>query len=167
MKTCTKCKIFKPLELFITNKQMTDGRGSWCRACVSIENKKAYKKRMLCPEKRIKERTRVNTYNFLNKNAKSLANKEYAKSNLYVILANNKKTKAAKLKRTPKWLTETDLWMMQEAYELAQLRTKITGFSWHVDHIIPLQGKTVSGLHVPKNLQVITAVANLTKSNIY
>ena len=71
----------------------------------------------------------------------------------------------AKLKRTPVWLTADDHWMIQQAYELAALRTKMLGFSWHVDHIIPLQGEQVSGLHVPTNLQVIPWLDNVIKAN--
>jgi hypothetical protein len=51
------------------------------------------------------------------------------------------KRRAAKIQRTPAWLTEDDHWIIEEAYELATLRTKLFGFPWHVDHIIPLQGK--------------------------
>lgn len=75
------------------------------------------------------------------------------------------KRRAAKMQRTPHWLSEDDKWMMEQAYELAALRKKMFGFAWHVDHIVPLQGKTVSGLHVPQNLQVIPWVDNLAKSN--
>jgi len=67
--------------------------------------------------------------------------------------------------RTPKWLSQDDLWMIEQAYELAQFRAKIFGFAWHVDHIVPLQGKTVSGLHVPWNIQVIPGVLNVKKGN--
>jgi hypothetical protein len=82
-------------------------------------------------------------------------------------LANDAKRRAAKLQRTPAWLTVDDLWMLEQAYELAALRTKMFGFSWHVDHIIPLQGKLVSGLHVPTNVRVIPGIENVRKANRY
>ena len=71
----------------------------------------------------------------------------------------------AKRCRTPAWLTEDDLWIIEQAYELAALRTTLFGVPWHVDHVLPLQGKTVSGLHVPTNLQVILGVENARKGN--
>ena len=78
-----------------------------------------------------------------------------------------RKRQLSKIQRTPHWLTEEDHWMIEQAYELAALRTKLTGISWHVDHKLPLQGKTVSGLHVPLNLQVIPGKENLMKHNRY
>lgn len=77
------------------------------------------------------------------------------------------KRRAALIQRTPKWLTDDDLWIIEQAYELAVLRTKMFGFGWHVDHIIPLQGKVVSGLHVPENLRVIPSKENLKKHSKY
>ena len=71
--------------------------------------------------------------------------------------------RAARKKRVPQWLSEDEKWMIAQVYELAELRTKMFGFYWHVDHVIPLKGKTVSGLHVPHNLQVIPWLDNLRK----
>lgn len=73
--------------------------------------------------------------------------------------------RAAKLQRTPKWLSEDDLWMIEQAYDVAVKRSDATRVMWHVDHIVPLQGKVVSGLHVPWNLQVITELENKQKGN--
>ena len=75
------------------------------------------------------------------------------------------KRRAAKLLRTPAWLTADDFWMLEEAYALAQLRSRALGFSWHVDHVYPLQGRIVPGLHTPLNVQVIPGVENVRKAN--
>ena len=74
---------------------------------------------------------------------------------------------AKRAKRTPPWLTSEDRWLMREAYRLAKLRTKMLGFVWEVDHIVPLRGEKVSGLHVPDNLQVIPKQLNRAKRNYF
>lgn len=91
--------------------------------------------------------------------------KQWAIENRGIINANVRRYELAKINRTPCWINKVDLWIMKEAYDLAAKRTKLLGFLWHVDHIIPLRGKTVSGLHVPSNLQVIPAVLNISKGN--
>jgi len=75
------------------------------------------------------------------------------------------KRRAARLQATPDWLTDEQHWVIQEIYDLCVLRSDLTGVAHHVDHIVPLQGKTVCGLHVPWNLQVITATENCSKGN--
>jgi hypothetical protein len=67
----------------------------------------------------------------------------------------------------PKWLTKDDYWMMEEAYDLAKIRTKMFGFQWDVDHILPLNGKNVKGFHCPLNLKVVPHRENIRKSNHY
>jgi hypothetical protein len=89
----------------------------------------------------------------------------WAKRNSGRVLAWTRQRQLAKVQRTPAWLTADDYWLIEQAYELAQLRTSLFGFPWHVDHIIPLRGKTASGLHVPLNLQVIPGTENSKKSN--
>jgi hypothetical protein len=64
----------------------------------------------------------------------------------------------------PTWLNSVDLFEMQCIYVYAKSLNNV-GLNYHVDHIIPLRGKEVSGLHLALNLQVIPAIDNLTKSN--
>ena len=69
---------------------------------------------------------------------------------------------ARKIQATPKW---SDRSACQEIYALSAEMTRSTGVQHHVDHIVPLKGRNVCGLHVPWNLRVITAEENLRKSN--
>lgn len=79
-------------------------------------------------------------------------------------LALDRKYKTSKIQRTPLWLDKVDHAEIEFTYVwCAALRS--CGLDYHVDHIVPLQGKAVSGLHVPWNLQVIPAVSNLRKNN--
>ena len=82
-------------------------------------------------------------------------------------LARTRKRQAAKLQRVPKWLTADQIKVMQAFYQIAAMLTRENNEPWHVDHIIPLQGKSVSGLHVPSNLRVIPGSENVKKSNKY
>lgn len=89
------------------------------------------------------------------------------KQNPSVYAAITAKRRAAKLLRTPRWLSDNDLRSIKKLYELAAEQTAKTGVKWHVDHIIPLQGRGVSGLHVPWNLQLLPAAKNIAKHNRY
>jgi hypothetical protein len=70
--------------------------------------------------------------------------------------------RSLRLHATPAWADE---FIIGEAYHLAQLRQQICGGVWHVDHVVPLQGRTVCGLHVENNLRVIPGVENMRKGN--
>lgn len=91
--------------------------------------------------------------------------REYKRRNPDVIrqlnLKHNPKDRAARKQRLPKWVTKDDIQMMSNIYKEARK------LGMHVDHIIPLQGKLVSGLHVPSNLQLLTPSENCAKKNRY
>jgi 5-methylcytosine-specific restriction endonuclease McrA len=72
---------------------------------------------------------------------------------------------AAKLNATPSWLTKDDWGEIEAVYIAARQTSLLAGFNCHVDHIVPLRGKDVCGLHVPWNLQVLPRRENIAKSN--
>lgn len=75
------------------------------------------------------------------------------------------KRRAAKLQREPSW---ADNDRIRAYYDVCAFFNDVNGYTkYHVDHIIPLQGTHVSGLHVHSNLQIILADANRAKGNTF
>jgi hypothetical protein len=112
-------------------------------------------------------REQLRVKNALNRDKRLETQRKYLKANPGHAAAYVAKRNAAKLQRTPAWLTEFDLLKIKCLYQLAAMRNRESDRKWHVDHIIPLQGVFVSGLHVPDNLRVIPAVDNRRKSNLH
>lgn len=81
--------------------------------------------------------------------------------------ANKAFYRATKRNRTPAWLTDFDKLKIKCIYSIAVMLTKENKEEWHVDHIIPLNGKNVSGLHVPSNLWFVKGEENRFKNNKY
>jgi 5-methylcytosine-specific restriction endonuclease McrA len=66
---------------------------------------------------------------------------------------------------TPKWLTKEQKAQIRQMYVDALTTSRVTGVHYVVDHIVPIRGESVCGLHVPWNLRIITQEENLKKSN--
>lgn len=81
--------------------------------------------------------------------------------------ANQGERRARKLLATPDWLTDEQKFEIRQIYELAEYLTSTTGERHEVDHIIPLRHPDVRGLHVPWNLQVLTATENSRKGSYF
>lgn len=104
------------------------------------------------------------TYFKNNKEKVSNANAAWLSANRAHATAYAAKQRARKVQATPVWANK---FFIDEIYDLANRRTKLFGFSWHVDHIVPLKSKLVCGLHCEANLQVITGSENCSKNNRY
>lgn len=161
---CSKCKCE-----FISNQ-----RKGYCNPCMSEYAKQRYetkKEQLLNWQRNYIEnnkdvvKARNNQYKAKNLDKCHNLTKKWKQENKAKVISLNGKRRANLRNAVPKWLTEDDFWMIEQAYELAQLRSKVFGFKWHVDHVIPLKGKNVCGLHTPYNLQVIPAKENLKKRN--
>ena len=180
MKICNKCQQSKLKDAFYANKRMKDGLNTFCIECHKADNlaRKArmradptFKKAELAYKKAYRERTAeqraiyMSEWRNQNKEHTLQYGKKYRTDNKARLNYLCQFRKISLIQRTPAWLTQDDLWIIKEAYELASQRTKMFGFSWHVDHNIPLRGKNVSGLHVPTNLRVIPWFENQQKTN--
>lgn len=168
MKYCNKCGILKELSCFTKDKSKKDGLRTDCKVCRKFyednwkyENKEKVSEYM---ENWYKEnKDSVLEYRKQNKDRTA----EYYRNNRSRYNAHAAKRRASKLNSTPSWLTDRELELINQMYLDAKYLESKNGIKYHVDHIVPLQGENVCGLHVPWNLQVITAEENLIKSNNY
>lgn len=190
MKVCNRCKIEKDVSEYRPRPARKNAPAPYCRACEAVsslawrnanrekarENSRLWHKRY--PDKSRAEyekrkalpipehvRQYQKVWHELNKAEVAIQKRDYVQRNRAKFNALSKNRAVAKKRQMPWWLTPIQLAQMQAFYEIALAATVQTGVKHHVDHIIPLQGKTVRGLHVPWNLQVIPYYENIAKSN--
>jgi len=146
--TCTICKKQKQLQDFYLRKTGTVGEYK-CKQCLLDKRKNYYYDNY----KQVRE---------CNRKAVS----EFQKRNLDRGAAKTAQYNAKKRDAFPRWLSKEDIAKIRSIYKMCRQLSKKTGIRHNVDHIVPLNGENVSGLHVPWNLQIITAEDNRKKSNL-
>lgn len=138
MKFCNSCKKTKTILEFSKNKCRKDGYENQCKFC-----RYGYLKKYRSTEKG----KVANRKGYTNWRLKNLQEKAFIEAT----------RRADKLKRTPKW---ANINKIKDFYLNCPK-------GYHVDHIIPLKGKNISGLHIETNLQYLPAEENLKKGNRY
>lgn len=170
MKKCTRCGKTQPPSEFYNDRQKKDGLSSHCKTCDNARSREYYAKNSEGVKARVKqydEENRERKLEYLREygakrrkeqpEKEKARHKQYYEDNQYRFRAQCAKYRAAKKRQTPAW---ADHEAICEFYKNCP-----EGF--HVDHIYPINGKTVSGLHVLKNLQYLPAEENLRKGNKY
>jgi len=92
---------------------------------------------------------------------------EFKEKNRALVTSYKGKYRAARKKATPPWLTPEHINEIRQVYKEAKRLSLETGIPYEVDHIVPLAGKIVSGLHVPWNLRAIPKTENNRRPRIY
>lgn len=184
-KYCTGCSNVRHVTLYKKDAGKWNRLQHLCADCANKQNKnyrinnpEAHKIYELCNAEKIKQKRKI----YIENNSVKLktlyrryylANQEKIKkygtqhrlANLDKYAARSAKYRASKLKATPPWLTVNQLLEIKQFYSKAKSKEQETGIKYHVDHIVPLQGVNVCGLHVPWNLQILSATENMQKHN--
>lgn len=147
MKTCSICKIEKEISSFYTGD-------SFCVLCRKEKSKLYYSEN----KERIQSLHKL--YSETNAVKKRIIASAWAKNNRSKRASTWASYYTSKINAFALW---ADANVIEDIYEAARIKTIETGIQHHVDHIIPLQGKNVSGLHVENNLQIIPAIENFKK----
>ena len=109
-------------------------------------------------ENKARKKAADSAYYTANKDARLVVNRQWKKDNKELVYASNHARSRRVRQATPAW---ADLSEIRSIYLLAAKSSK------EVDHIVPIKGKTVCGLHVVENLRLIGATENRRKGNSY
>lgn len=152
-------------EEYQRNKESYKARAEKWRS----ENKDQYlkSKREYLDREDVKEAARIRIMKWKKENPerKSQTDKEWRSNNIDKKRSYQAFRRAKVREATPPWLTKEHRHQIALIYKEALRLSKETGVLYHVDHIVPLAGREVSGLHVPWNLRAIPAAENHKKSN--
>jgi len=171
MKTCNSCDTSKELSEFSRNGKNIRNK---CKTCSRIQSNDWYAKNR---EHHLANTSKYQKANPEVRRAKSARHRlkdveayremrrAYQKANPDKMCAHVAKRRANKLDATPAWLTKEQNDDIKAMYALAKKFEKLCNIRYHVDHIVPLAGKEVRGLHVPWNLQLLPASVNIAKGN--
>ena len=159
-KTCSECNLLKSTKDFY--KQSTRGKFGVRGTCKSCDNnkKKLYRQNNKEHVQELKKQNYI-----INREKNLCIKKIYRQTNKGKINALVAARKKIIKQQTPSWLTSFDRLKIKCIYEIAAMLTRENNESWHVDHIIPLQGELVSGLHTPNNLRPMRGLENISKKN--
>lgn len=174
-KVCTSCGEDKDLLLFSKKSSGKFGRNAQCKVCKSayytktkVERKVAQKLYRDTPENKELAKVRSSVWRKDNPDLVVANNKKYFRKHY---LENKEKyffkagLRDSRVKQaTPVWANLEDIFRV---YKLCRRISKETGIPHEVDHVIPLQGKNVCGLHTFKNLRIIPRKNNRQKSNTW
>jgi len=157
--------IAKNLARYNTGKQCKHGhfseRYTKTRTCIACDNINGAK-RIANNHQAQLERQRK--WRIANPEKLKKASQNWFKNNQHKNAMKKRGRDASKLQRTPSWMNDGHKFEIECIYKYCSALRAI-GLKYEVDHIVPLQGKNVSGLHLPWNLQVITERENRSKRN--
>jgi hypothetical protein len=184
-KYCSKCKLLLDINLFPKDRYQRSGYACDCKSCRKdyrtknkeklnkarieyvLKNRKKYAEYSKKWRNKNPEKAKEVFKKWADKNPEKIKsiNRQYAKKYAWKMTAKVSKRRGLKLSATPKWLSFEQLNEIDLIYKKSKELTTSTGIKHNVDHIIPLKGKNICGLHVPWNLRIITEKENLKKSN--
>lgn len=161
MKFCFKCKTNKTLIEFFNDKSRLDGKYPTCKSCIKqYQNTENFRQqnRTACSKWGKSEKGKISKQKYKKSKKGKQAQSKYQKINRGIVNARTAKYRAKKLDATPSWLSVEQIKKIKQFYVNCPK-------GYEVDHIIPLQGEDVCGLHVPWNLQLLSVSENRSKSN--